>query len=310
MRNAFVKGLEEMSKENDNLFFLTGDLGFGVLDKLQEILGDRFINAGISEQNMASVAAGIAQAPGTTVYMYSIGNFAGMRCLEQIRNDICYAKANVKIVIVGGGFAYGQLGMTHHATEDLAVMRALPNMNVFSPADPTDAINALKRVNAINGPCYVRLGKGGEQELNRIEVLGEDNLISVLHEGKEGLIIGTGSVLQEAYNAALCLGKDGIDIMVIDCAIVKPFPQIIEQIMESFQWIVSIEEHSIIGGLGDAIAGIIASKDGCKPALHKLGLNDCFTEIVGSQAYLREVYGLSSKRIQIKIKEIMEEHKR
>ena len=158
MRNHLIAELYELAQKDSKIYLMTGDLGYGVLNRFQERFPDRFVNAGISEQNMASVAAGMA-LEGNTVYLYSIGNFPGMRCLEQIRNDICYPNANVKIIVVGGGFAYGQLGMSHHATEDLAVMRALPNMRVYSPADPAEAVEVIRRANSVHGPCYIRLGK-------------------------------------------------------------------------------------------------------------------------------------------------------
>lgn len=144
MRNTFINELEKLAVVDPSIYLLTGDLGFGVLNSFSENLPKQFINVGISEQNMTAVAAGLA-LEGNTVYTYSIGNFPSLRCLEQIRNDICYPNANVKIISVGAGLSYGQLGMSHHATEDMAIMRALPNMRVFSPADPQGSNRSTER---------------------------------------------------------------------------------------------------------------------------------------------------------------------
>ena len=158
MRDIFVKTLIDLAKKDRNIELVTGDLGFGVLKPFWEQCPDQFTNAGIAEQNMASIAAGMAQE-GKIVFVYSIGNFPTLRCLEQIRNDCAYHVANVKIVCVGGGFAYGSLGMSHHATEDLAVMRALPNMVVMAPGDLIEAREATRAIAKQSGTCYLRLGR-------------------------------------------------------------------------------------------------------------------------------------------------------
>ena len=165
MRNHLINELTAIAKKDKDVMLIAGDLGFGVLNEFMETLPDQFINAGICEQNMASVAAGLA-LEGKKVYVYSIGNFPGIRCLEQVRNDICYHNANVKIIVVGGGFAYGQLGMSHHATEDLSIMRSLPNMTVYSPSDPLEAVDVIREAYATEGPGYIRLGKGGENRIS------------------------------------------------------------------------------------------------------------------------------------------------
>ncbi|HRM26091.1 MAG TPA: hypothetical protein PKZ81_07620 [Clostridia bacterium] len=160
MRDTFVRTLITLAKNNPNIELFTGDLGFGVLKPFWEQLPDQFVNAGIAEQNMTAAAAGAA-GEGKIVFTYSIGNFPTLRCLEQIRNDCAYHDANVKIVCVGGGFVYGSLGMSHQATEDIAVMRALPNVAVLCPGDPAEAEAATKAIAEYPGTCYLRLGRGG-----------------------------------------------------------------------------------------------------------------------------------------------------
>ncbi len=167
VRNAFLNELHELAREDPRIVFITGDLGFGVVEQFREELPDQFVNAGVAEQNMTGIAAGMALS-GKIVFTYSIANFPTLRCLEHIRNDVCYHDADVKVVSVGGGFAYGSMGATHHATEDLGVMRLLPNMIVVAPGDPVEARAATRAVVAQSGPCYLRLGKAGETGRSRL----------------------------------------------------------------------------------------------------------------------------------------------
>ena len=169
MRNNFLDTLFELAKADPRITFITGDLGYGVVEKFMEQLPDQFLNAGVAEANMTSVAAGMALS-GRIVFTYSIANFPTLRCLEQVRNDVCYHDANVKVVSIGGGFAYGAMGATHHAVEDLAVMRALPNMTVVAPGDPIEARAATRALVAMPGPGYLRLGKAGEPKVHSGEV--------------------------------------------------------------------------------------------------------------------------------------------
>ena len=186
MRDTFVKTLLEIAKKDKNVYIVTGDLGFGVLKPFWEELPDQIINAGIAEQNMTSIAAGLA-LQGKIVYTYSIGNFPTLRCIEQIRNDCAYHDANVKVVCVGGGFVYGSLGMSHHATEDIAIMRALPNVTVVAPGDLVEAACATKAIYETPGTCYLRLGRGGEKQI---------------HESIENFEIGKAIKIQDGSSSA------------------------------------------------------------------------------------------------------------
>ena len=196
MRDTFVKTLIKLAKEDKNIELITGDLGFGVLKPFWEQLPDQFTNAGIAEQNMTTVAAGMA-LEGKTVFTYSIGNFPTLRCLEQIRNDCAYHNANVKIVCIGGGFVYGSLGMSHQATEDIAIMRALPGVAVFAPGDLTEAEEITKAIVNYPGTCYLRLGRGGEKRIHRkIEDFKIGKAIHV-KDGKQVAIFSTGAIFEE-----------------------------------------------------------------------------------------------------------------
>src|SRR5438034_11308337 len=169
MREAFFGTLEEIAAIDRRVCLVVGDLGFGVVERFARRFPDRFVNVGVAEQNMTAIATGLA-LNGKVVFTYSIGNFATLRCLEQIRNDVCYHDANVKIVAVGGGFAYGALGATHHATEDLAIMRALPEMTVVAPGDPVETEAATDAIAVHAGPCYLRLGRAGESRVHRASI--------------------------------------------------------------------------------------------------------------------------------------------
>ncbi|MGG1553519.1 transketolase family protein [Paenibacillus ferrarius] len=304
MRNRFVDTVVKLAETNPDLFLITGDLGFGVLTEFWERFPDRFINAGISEQNMTSVAAGMA-LEGKMVFTYSIANFPTARCLEQIRNDIAYHKANVKIVAVGGGFSYGALGMSHHATEDIAIMRALPEMTVFTPCDPEETEAVVKFAAELDGPCYIRLGKGGEKNLYE----GGGNLricpqtANLLKSGKDTAIFVAGAIANEAIDAANRLEIQGISCAVYSFPSVKPIDtKTILEVANQVDYIFTLEEHNIIGGFGSAVSEVIAETR-TKAIVIRLGLNDVYTSAVGSQNYLREYYKVDGESIFTRIYE-------
>lgn len=304
MRNHLVAELEKLAQKDERICLFTGDLGFGVLDNFAKLFPDRFFNAGISEQNMTTVACGMA-LEGNIAYTYSIGNFPGVRCLEQIRNDICYHNANVKIIVVGGGFAYGQLGMSHHATEDLAMMRALPNMHVFCPSDAKEAVEVLRLANGIDGPCYIRLAKGKEPDLHADGARLDVRKIDTIQTGGKTAVISTGPILGEVLKAAANLEKDGIKIGIYNVVSIKPIDNLsIEKIAKEYEHIISLEEHNVMGGLGGVISEVIADMQGERAQLTRMGLQDVYTSIVGSQEYLREYYGMSAQSIVNKVIEM------
>lgn len=303
MRNHLINKITELAEEDKNIILITGDLGFGVLDSFQKKYPKRFINAGIAEQNMAAIAAGLA-LEGNKVFIYSIGNFPTLRCIEQIRNDICYHNANVKILAVGSGFAYGTLGMTHHATEDLAIMRALPNMKVFTPCDSISAEAIAQAICRINGPCYVRLERGGEPEIFSKDEKFEIGKLKEIRKGYDIAVITIGTVINEAIKAADILREQNKNISVYSVYSLKPIDK--EQILEiakKYKYIITVEEHQITGGLGSTIAEIIAENN-MNTKIIRLGLNDEFTSVVGNQEYLREIYKIDYKTIIRKIESL------
>lgn len=301
MRDTFVKTLVELAKKDKNIELITGDLGFGVLKPFWEQVPDQFTNAGIAEQNMTSVAAGMA-LEGKTVFTYSIGNFPTLRCLEQIRNDCAYHNANVKIVCIGGGFVYGSLGMSHHATEDLAIMRALPDVVVMAPADLVEAEECTKALAAYKGTAYLRLGRGGEKRIHdKIENFQIGKAIKV-HDGKRIALFSTGAIFEEVTAAYDELVSRGYEPAVYTFPTVKPIDkETIEAVSDSFDLIVTCEEHNIVGGFGSAVAEVMAENRSSKASLLRIGINDVYSVRVGNQKYLRQQYGIDSSSIVEKV---------
>lgn len=304
MRDTFVRTLIALAKENPNIELITGDLGFGVLKPFWERLPDQFINAGIAEQNMTSAAAGMA-LEGKTVFTYSIGNFPTLRCLEQIRNDCAYHGANVKIVCVGGGFVYGSLGMSHHATEDIAVMRALPGVAVLCPGDLVEAEEATKAIAKYPGTCYLRLGRGGEKRIHDHIDNFEIGKAIKIHDGEKIAIFSTGAIFEEVADAEAILAEHDIYPAVYTFPTVKPIDRaVIARCAADFDMIVTAEEHNIVGGFGSAVAEVLAELPE-RARLLRIGIHDTYSSIVGSQKYLRSQFGLDSGGIATQVLEAL-----
>lgn len=309
MRDAMTRVLCELAAQDPNIVLITGDLGFGVLNEFHERFPKQFINAGIAEQNMTGLATGIALS-GKTVFTYSIGNFPTLRCLEQIRNDACYHNANVKIIAIGGGFTYGSLGISHHATEDLAILRALPDITVMAPGDPIEAAAATRAIYETPGTCYLRLGRGGESVVHKEPVRIVPGKASRLFDGKDIAIISTGGILKNAFDARNYLCEQGYNVALYSMHTMKPFDsELVESLASSFKYIVTVEEHTVVGGLGSAVAEVMAQLPPQRAQLKVIGLQDCFSSVVGDQDYLRGIYGLSVNAIVETVDTLIRESK-
>lgn len=299
MRDAFVEALDRLASADPRVILLTGDLGFGVLDGFAREHPSQFLNVGVSEQNMAGLAAGLALS-GRKVFTYSIANFPTLRCLEQIRNDICYHDADVTIVAVGGGLSYGPLGFSHQATEDLAIMRALPGMKVVAPGDDRDASEATHLLAEGNGPAYLRLDRSGEPVpgLTR-SPLRAGRLADVFGGGADVLIVSTGSMLRTAYEAARRLADDGWGVTHVSAPWVKPFDAdgLVGLLARGHRLVVTVEEHSVVGGLGSAVAEVVTSGTAAPVPVLRCGLPDVLPSVVGSQDYLRSHFGLDASAV-------------
>ena len=239
MRNTVIDALTKMAETDDRITFVTADLGYSVLEDFAEKFPERFFNVGICEQAMSSVAAGMALS-GEIVFTYSIGNFATLRCIEQIRNDICYHNANVKIIAVGGGVSYGQLGMSHHATEDIAMMRALPNMCVLTPADPEEALAAARYAVQTEGPCYIRLARRGEPVLYPKAGAIDVTKVQTVIPGEQVAVISCGPVVAEVKKACEALRRRGIEAGAYSVPCVSPLDRdTICAIARQAEWVVT-----------------------------------------------------------------------
>lgn len=295
MRNAFIKTLCDLAAADDRMYLVCGDLGYNVLDAFAGQFPGRYLNAGVAEQNMIGLAAGLAMA-GKTVFVYSIVNFPIMRCLEQIRNDVCYHNLNVKIVAVGGGYSYGGHGYTHHGVEDLAVLRVLPNMTVLAPGDPAEAAWATREIARLHGPCYLRLGKGGEPAVHDAGVKLELGRAAQVRAGRDITLITTGAVLPLAVAAADALATHGVSAGVLSMHTLWPLDQqALAAAAAATHRLLTVEEHAV-GGLASAVAETLA-ESGTRAAMRSVRLSREPLEVAGSQAYLRGLQGLSVEGI-------------
>ncbi|KAA6326652.1 GMC family oxidoreductase [termite gut metagenome] len=293
MRTAFIQQLTEEAKQNDKIFLIVGDLGFSVVEEYANLFPDRFLNAGIAEQNMIGIAAGLAKE-GYYVYVYSIGNFPTLRCMEQIRYDVAYHNLNVKIVAVGAGYAYGALGASHHATEDLGIMRTIPNMVICSPGDPRETKIITRISTNHNGPMYLRLGKAGEKVIHAQDIttlnIGDFIPIKKSDDSKNILLV-CGSILDYAIKF---IELNKISANIFSIPFVKPINE--EQliaIVQKYSNIVILEEHQKSCGVGSAVIEKVndlyaENKILTFPKIIRVAIDDKFYSVSGSQDYLRE----------------------
>lgn len=309
MRDKFIERLLLLAKNNRDIVLVTGDLGFGVFNEFRKELPDQFINAGVAEQNMTGLAVGLA-LEGKTVFTYSIANFSTLRCLEQIRNDACYHEANVKVVSVGGGFSYGALGISHHATEDIAIMRSLPDLTVVSPCSLWEAGKACEAIVNQPGACYLRLDKSFGDDQPKADETFQLGKSRILREGTDYCIIVTGGILEEVLQTADLLDKEGISVQIVSMHTIVPFDR--EAVIEAAQrtrGIITVEEHTIHGGLGSAVAETLMDA-GIYPGLFlRIGLEKGFSSVVGDQKYLRKVYDMDAESIFRRILEKMKKNR-
>lgn len=296
MRTTFINQLVEEARTNERIFLLVGDLGYNVVEPFANAYPERFINVGICEQNMAGIAGGLAMN-GWIVYCYSIGNFPTLRCIEQIRNDIIYYNNNVRVVSVGAGYAYGSQGVSHQATEDVAMLRSLPNMTVCSPSDPIETKMLVHLSVTHQGPMYIRLGKAGEQVFHQQEIqdyhLGD--LLPILNKGSETLVLTSGSILARVMES---IETKQLDYDVFTVPVVKPLnASQLCALAEQRDQIIVVEENQKSGGIGSAIIEILsdAYNNGSLPhypKVNRIAINDEFLDIAGSQRYLQSAAGL------------------
>jgi transketolase len=302
MRNAFADELTKLGDDDPRVVMLSGDIGNRLFDAFKDRHPNRFFNCGVAEANMTGLAAGLAMN-GLRPVTYTITPFVTTRCLEQIRTDVCYHNVPVTIVSVGAGLAYAGLGPTHHACEDIAFLRALPNMVVICPGDAWEVRAALRAVMKDDRPAYIRMGKKGEPKVHKGPIGDfEIGKAITMVDGSDVCLLSTGNMLPEAIEAGKRLGELGASTAVVSFHTVKPLDTAcLSDALKRFKLVVTIEEHSLIGGFGAAVAewAIDAGADTRK--LLRIGTPDKFFKESGEQEHAREQLGLSAHQIADRI---------
>jgi transketolase len=305
VRDTFIQTLEDLAARDPRVFLVTGDLGFGVLTGFAERRPRQFLNVGVAEQNMTGVATGLA-LEGRIVFTYSIANFPILRPLEFIRNDAAYHDANVNVVAIGGGFSYGPLGISHHATEDLAILRALPGLTVVAPCDDWEVAEAVPALAAAPGTTYLRLDKssaGNTRRPGERFVLGKARQ---LRDGPDLTLAVTGGILGVVLRAVEELSGLGISCRVLSVHTVKPLDvDALAAAARETGGIVTVEEHTVDGGLGGTVAESLLEIGAAPKLFYRIGLRDGFSSVVGSQDYLRTVYGMDAPAIVARVRSLV-----
>ncbi|QDK83090.1 transketolase [Spirosoma sp. KCTC 42546] len=294
MRTAFIEQLVREAMLHENIFLLVGDLGYSVVEPFAQQFPDRYLNVGIAEQNMTGIAVGLARE-GYNVFTYSIGNFPTLRCMEQIRYDVCYHEASVKVVAVGGGYAYGPLGVSHHTTEELGMMRTIPNLNVIAPADPLEARQITTMLCNTSVPAYLRLGKAGEPIVHQADKVIEWGKFIPVLSGMNTVVLSTGAMLKYCYDTILN-SQSGFGLLSVP--FIKPLDlATLAQLTREYDRIITIEEHqrsagfgsAILEGLHDLYQQAVITKI---PVVKRVAIPDLFIGVAGTQNYLRGLAGL------------------
>lgn len=296
MREASLEEVYKLAKRDERVFFVGSDLGVGTLDKFKQEMPDRFFMEGISEGYLIGMASGLA-LEGKIVYVNTIGTFITRRCYEQLAVDVCLPNLNVRMIGNGGGMVYAPLGPTHMAIEDLSIMRALPNMTIVAPADADEMRRFIPQTLDYPGPIYIRLAKGYDPIVTRDDVPFRIGKAFPMRPGRDALLVTTGITLKCALDAADQLSKQGIEAAVLHMPTVKPLD--VDQLLahvSPVRAVVTIEENTVVGGLGSAVAEVIAEADfGTAKKFRRLGIPDVFPDKYGSQADLMNHYGISAR---------------
>ncbi|WP_342120267.1 transketolase family protein [Pseudoduganella sp. OTU4001] len=304
MRNSFIKTLLALAEQDERIFLLCGDLGYSVLEPFAQRFPDRFLNVGIAEQNMVGLATGLSME-GYTVFCYSIGNFPTLRAMEQIRYDVCYHDANVKIIAVGGGYAYGPLSTSHHTTEELGMLRTIPGMVVTAPGDPAEVDAMTAFISQHRGPCYMRLNKAGEPRLHPQPqppalALGASLAVRTV-PGATAAVFATGDMVGYAVRY---LEARQLPVDVHSFPFVNPIDSAqLATLAARYDQVATLEEHQANGGFGSAILErlhdlLSGGQLARLPAVQRIAIPNAFISSAGSQDFLREQMQLTLDRWQ------------
>ena len=307
MRDAFISTLQKMAEKDERVFLVTADVGYSVLEGFVEKFPGRYLNTGVAEADMIGIAAGLAMS-GRIVYAYTMSHFLTMRCFEQIRLDMCYQNTDVKLIGSGGGLTYGSAGATHHSIEDISIMRSLPNMCVICPGDPVETRHAMEASLKHHGPVYIRLGKSDPRIHKEEDIDFRIGQGITLKEGTDLNIVSTGNMLETAEKASDLLAEEHISAGVISMHTVKPLDvKLIKKLAYSGKPMFTLEEHSIIGGLGSAVSEVLAEMSS-GITFKRIGLPDEYSHTVGSQHHLRKKFGIDHESVVRTIKETIKEN--
>jgi transketolase len=302
VRSTAIKTLADAASGGADIHLFTADLGFKVLDPFRDAHPHRFTNVGVAEANMVGIAAGMALS-GKRPVCYSMVPFLFMRAFEQVRLDVVAARLPVVLIGVGGGLSYGSEGMSHHAIEDLAMARSLPGLRVIAPGDPHETVAAVKLALREAGPTFIRLGKNGDPHLHPGPLSDLSRPVTLHGEGSHIVLLATGHILGAAVAACKRLTSRGIQVRLVSVPMIKPFDHgFIRRIASDAESIFTLEEHSVIGGLGSQVAEILLEERYTKRFL-KLGLPDVYCTTHGTLDWLRTQYGLDPEGIAKRIVE-------
>jgi len=297
MRNAFAAAITDLAATDERIVLLSGDIGNRLFDAYRDRFPDRFYNCGVAEANMTGMAAGLALS-GLRPFTYTITPFATTRVIEQIRVDICYHDVPVVIVGTGSGLSYASLGPTHHSCEDVGILRCFPNLTLLCPADSAEVRPALEAALQLRGPAYIRLGKKGEPTIHATPPTFRIGEGIVMREGGDICLLGMGTMTSIALDAARELDAKGLSSRVVSMHTVKPLDEaLLADAFTRFRAVAVVEEHSVIGGLGSAVAEWLARRDGAHPPLVACGTPDTFISESGSQTWMRERCGLTGPAV-------------
>lgn len=296
MQRAYITSLYNLIKKDKNVISCLSDSGTDYDEMIAREFPDQCINFGISENNKVAAASGLASC-GKIPFVYTTNAFIAYRSYEFVRDDICLQNKNVKLIGMGCGISWSTLGPTHHTTEDISALKAIPNLVILSPASPKEVEKCMEYAYNHKGPVYIRIGMGNEKEIYEEDFEFEVGKNNVIKEGKDITIFSTGSIISEVLEAREKLVENNINAKVVNISTIKPIDEtsIIEEIKKQKN-IYSVEEHNIIGGLGDSIAAVVATNNlNCK--LTKIGLKDCFAKGYGTYSQIKEMNGLDANSI-------------
>ena len=306
MRKTFIDTLTEMARKDEKIMCVIGDTGFSVFEEFEKEFGPRFVNVGIAEQNFVSFGAGLA-AMGMKPYIYNVVSFMTLRATEQIMLDVCYQENPVVLIGVGGGLAYATAGPTHHALQDIAIMSAMPNMTVVCPGDPIEMKAVMLASNDYKKPMYIRIGRSVDPIVHQKPFTFKIGNAIKLSKGNDAVIFVTGVMLKIAVEVQKELEENDTYVTLFSMPTIKPIDKdAILRSCTSEMPVFTIEEHSVIGGLGDAV-GRVLLENKCNAMLRKFGVEDMFAPVTGTREYLDNLFGLSSQKI---VENIVEELKK